>query len=69
MGVVNRCAVGIHPSQQLLDRARGLDVDVDAAGVREPCLYLIPDYETEGEFGAIREEDCEAIFEANLLSE
>jgi hypothetical protein len=43
MGVVNRCAVGIYPSEQLLEWARGLDLDVDAAGAREPCLYLIPD--------------------------
>jgi hypothetical protein len=66
MGVVNRCAVGIYPSQQLLDWARGLDLDVDAAGAREPCLYLIPDYETETEAEAILEEVYEAIFEAEL---
>jgi hypothetical protein len=66
MGVVNRCAVGIYPSQQLLDWARGLDLDVDAAGAREPCLYLIPDYETDEEAEAILEEVYEAIFEAEL---
>jgi hypothetical protein len=66
MGVVNRCAVGIYPSQQLLEWARGLDLDVDAAGAREPCLYLIPDYETEEEAEAILEEVYEAIFEAEL---
>jgi hypothetical protein len=62
MGVVNRCAEGIYPSQQLLDWARGLDLDVDAAGAREPCLYLIPDYETEEEAEAILDEVYEAIY-------
>jgi hypothetical protein len=62
MGVVNRCAVGIYPCQQLLDWARGLDLDVDAAGAREPCLYLIPDYETDEEAEAILEEVYEAIY-------
>jgi hypothetical protein len=46
MAVVNRCAVGIYPSGHLLDWARRLDLDVDAAGASKPCLYLIPDYET-----------------------
>ncbi|MGL6134905.1 MAG: hypothetical protein ACRC1L_12055 [Prochlorococcaceae cyanobacterium] len=62
MAVVNRCAVGIYPSQKLLDWARQHDLDVDTAGAREPCLYLIPDYETEEE----AEEVYEAIFEAGL---
>ena len=66
MGVVNRCAVGINPSQQLLDWDRVLNLDVDAAGAQEPCLYLIPDYETEEEAEAILEEVYEAIFEAEL---
>jgi hypothetical protein len=29
----------------LLARAQGLDLDIDAAGARQPCLYLIPDYD------------------------
>ena len=66
MAVVNLCAVGIYPSGQLLDWARGLDLDVDAAGAREPCLYLIPDYDTQEEAEEIFEEVYEAIFEAEL---
>jgi len=66
MAVVNRCAVGIYPSGQLLDWARGLDLDVDAAGASEPCLYLIPDYDTQEEAEQILEEVYEAIFEAEL---
>jgi hypothetical protein len=60
MAVVNRCAVGdwIDPAQPLLGWVRRLDLDVDAAGAREPCLYLIPDNETE--------EDCKAVFVAEL---
>ncbi len=42
MAVVNRCAVGIYPSQKLLDWARQLELDVDVAGASEPCLYLGP---------------------------
>lgn len=38
MAVVNRCTVGIHPSQALLDWARPLELDVDVAGASEPCL-------------------------------
>jgi len=66
MAVVNRCAVGIYPSQKLIDWAQGLDLDIDAAGASEPCLYLIPDYETEEEAEEILEEVFEAIFEAEL---
>jgi hypothetical protein len=66
MAVVNRCGVGIYPSQKLLEWARGLDLDVDAAGAREPCLYLIPDYETEDEAEEILREVYESIFEAEL---
>ena len=66
MAVVNRCAVGIYPSEKLLAWARQHDLDVDAAGAREPCLYLIPDYETEEEAEAILKEVYEAIFEAEL---
>ncbi|WP_216914366.1 MULTISPECIES: hypothetical protein [unclassified Synechococcus] len=66
MAVVNRCAVGIYPSEKLLAWARQHDLDVDAAGAREPCLYLIPDYETEEEAEEILKEVFEAIFEAEL---
>ncbi|MEA5474525.1 hypothetical protein VB716_09865 [Synechococcus sp. CCY9201] len=66
MAVVNRCAVGIYPSGQLLDWARQLELDVEAAGAREPCLYLIPDYDTQEEAEEILEEVYEAIFEAEL---
>ncbi len=66
MAVVNRCAVGIYPSEKLLAWARQHDLDVDAAGAREPCLYLIPDYETEEEAEEILKEVYEAIFEAEL---
>jgi hypothetical protein len=66
MAVVNRCAVGIYPSQKLLDWAQGLDLVIDAAGASEPCLYLIPDDETEEEAEEILEEVYEAIFEAEL---
>ena len=66
MAVVNRCAVGIYPSEKLLDWARQLDIDVDVAGIREPCLYLIPDYDTDAEAGELLEEIYEAIFEAEL---
>jgi hypothetical protein len=52
MGVVNCCAVGIYLSEQLLDWARGLDLDVDC--------------ETDEEAEAILEEGYEAIFEAEL---
>jgi len=62
MAVVNRCAVGISPAQPLLDWARSLDLDIEAQGDREPCLYLIPDFETEAE----AEEIYEAIFETEL---
>jgi hypothetical protein len=64
MAVVNRCAVGIYPSQKLLDWARALDMDV--AGASEPCLYLIPDYDTQEEAEAMLQEVYEAIFEAEL---
>ncbi len=50
--VVNRCAVGIYPSLKLLDWARGLGIDVDVAAASEPCLYLIPDYDTQEEAAA-----------------
>ncbi|WP_094556927.1 hypothetical protein [Synechococcus sp. 1G10] len=66
MAVVNRCAVGINPSPKLLDWARGFDLDVEVVGAREPCLYLIPDYDTEEEAEEILEEVYEAIFEAEL---
>jgi hypothetical protein len=66
MAVVNRCAVGVYPSQKLLDWAQGLDLDIDAAGAREPCLYLIPDYDTEEEAEDILEEVYGVIFEAEL---
>ncbi|MCP9796161.1 hypothetical protein [Cyanobium sp. Lug-B] len=66
MAVVNRCAVGIYPSEKLLAWARQHELDVDAAGAREPCLYLIPDYETEEEAEAILKEVYVAIFEAEL---
>jgi hypothetical protein len=68
MAVVNRCAVGNwnYPAQQLLGWVRRLDLDVDAAGAREPCLYLIPDNETEEEAEELLEEVFEAIFEAEL---
>lgn len=58
--------VGIYPSQKLLDWARQLELDVDVAGARETCLYLIPDYETDEEADEILEEAYEAIFEAEL---
>ena len=64
MAVVNRCAVVIYPSKKLLDWARGPDLDVDAAEAREPCFYLIPDYDTQKEAEEILEEVYEAIFEA-----
>ncbi|CAK6690616.1 hypothetical protein VB716_14155 [Synechococcus sp. CCY9201] len=51
---------------QLLDWARGLELDVDAAGAREPCLYLIPDYDTQAEAEEILEEVYKAIVEAEL---
>ena len=66
MAVVNRCAVGIYPAQQLLEWAKQLDLDVDAADAREPCLYLIPDYDTQEEAEEILKEVYEAIFEAEL---
>ena len=66
MAVVNRCAVGIYPSQKLLDWVRQLELDVDVAGASEPCLYLIPDYDTQDEAEVILEEVYEAIFEAEL---
>lgn len=66
MAVVNRCGVGIYPSQKLLEWARGLALDVDAVGAWEPCLYLIPDYETEEEAEEILQEVYESIFEAEL---
>ena len=66
MAVVNRCAVVIYPSEKLLAWARQHDLDVDAAGAREPCLYLIPDYETEEEAEEILKEVYEAFFEAEL---
>ncbi|WP_233130151.1 hypothetical protein [Synechococcus sp. 1G10] len=60
--------MGIYPAQQLLEWARqlDLDLDVDAADAREPCLYLIPDYDTVEEAEEILEEVYEAIFEAEL---
>ncbi|HHG2225337.1 MULTISPECIES: hypothetical protein [unclassified Synechococcus] len=36
------------------------------AGAREPCLYLIPDYDTQEEAEEILEEVYEDIFEAEL---
>ncbi len=66
MAVVNRCAVGIYPAQQLLEWARGLDLDVEVAGATEPCLYLIPEYDAQEEAEEILEEVYEAIFEAEL---
>ncbi len=66
MAVVNRCAVGIYPSEKLLAWARQHDLDVYAAGAREPCLYLIPDYETEEEAEEILKEVYKAIFVAEL---
>ncbi|MCP9818390.1 hypothetical protein KBZ18_02645 [Synechococcus sp. Cruz-9H2] len=66
MTVVNRCAVGIYPSEKLLEWAQALDLDVEAAGAREPCLYLIPDYDTDEEAEEILEEVYEDIFEAEL---
>ncbi len=66
MAVVNRCAVGVYPSEQLLDWARRLELEVDAAGAREPCLYLIPDYDTQEEAEEILSEVYETIFEAEL---
>ena len=66
MAVVNRCAVGIYPSQELLDWARQLELDVNAAGASEPCLYLIPDYDTQEEVEEILEEAYEAMFETEL---
>jgi hypothetical protein len=56
MAVVNRCAVGIYPSEKLLDWARQLELDVDLAGASEPCLYLIRDYDTQEEAEEILEE-------------
>ncbi len=46
--------------------ARQLDLDVDAADASEPCLYLIPDYDTQEEAEELLEEVYEAIFEAEL---
>jgi len=46
--------------------AQGLDLDIDAAGAREPCLCLIPDYDTQEEAEEILEEVYEAIFKAGL---
>ncbi|WP_216904471.1 hypothetical protein [Synechococcus sp. CCY 9618] len=66
MAVVNRCAVGLYPSEKLLDWAKQLDLDVDAADASEPCLYLIPDYDTQKEAEEILDEVYEAIFEAEL---
>ena len=66
MAVVNRYAVGIHPSGQLPDWARQLERDVEAAGAREPCLYLIPDYDTQEEAEENLEEVYKAIVEAEL---
>ena len=66
MAVVNRCAVRIYPSGQLLDWTRGLDLDVEVAGASEPCLYLIPDYDTQEEAEEIIEDVYKAIFEAEL---
>ncbi len=66
MAVVNRCAVRIYPSQKLLDWARQLELDVDVAGASEPCLYLIPDYNTQVEAEEILKEPYEAIIEAEL---
>ncbi|NQV11481.1 MAG: hypothetical protein HQ527_10030 [Cyanobacteria bacterium] len=66
MAIVNRCAVGIYPSDQLLAWAERLDLDTAAAGAREPCLYLIPDFETNEEAEEILKEVYEAIFEAEL---
>ena len=42
MAVVNRCAVGIYPSQKLLDWALQLELDVDVAGANEPLPLLDP---------------------------
>jgi hypothetical protein len=66
MAVVNRCAIGVYPSQKLLDWAQGLDLDIDAGEAREPCLYLIPEYDTEEEAEEILEEVYAVIFEAEL---
>lgn len=66
MAIVNRCAVGIYPSAHLLAWAERLDLDTTAAGAREPCLYLIPDFETSEEAEEILQEVYEAIFEAEL---
>jgi hypothetical protein len=66
MAVVNRCAVGIAPGQKLLDGAQALDLDINAAGARQPCLYLIPEYESDAEAEQILEEIYAAIFEAEL---
>jgi hypothetical protein len=54
------------PSEKLLEWARQHDLDADAAGAREPCLYLIPDYETEDEAEEILKDVYEVIFEAEL---
>ena len=66
MAMVNRCAVGIYPSPKLLNWARQLELDVDVAGASEPCLYLIPDYDTQEGAEEIIQELYEAIFEAEL---
>jgi hypothetical protein len=66
MAVVNRCAVGISPAQPLLEWARLLGLDIEAQGVQEPCLYLIPEYDTADEAEEILEEFYETIFEAEL---
>ncbi len=66
MAVVNRCAVGISPAQPLLEWARLLDLDIDTAGAREPCLYLIPEYDTAAEAEELLEQLYGAIFEAEL---
>ncbi len=62
----NFCSRLLHLDVRLLEWALQHDLDVDAAGAREPCLYLIPDYETEEEAEEILKEVYEAIFEAEL---
>ena len=42
MAIVVRCVVGIYSNAKLLDRARGLEINVDVAGIREPYGLLRP---------------------------
>jgi len=66
MAVVNRCAVAVAPASPLLAWARELGYNTEAPGVREACLYLLREADSDDDAEeALREIHAE-IFEAEL---